>query len=479
MSLPSIATVGSSKTRKTDHPAKSLTPQRKHRKLLKDGSGTEVWPEGIEKVFVEGLRQYWQSPWATYSRGRSRWRNQFLVDYLQRAGITRTKKQVASHIQVLRNMWKGEQEFHLVAGGEELFLEPGLLGSVKTEDQHELTLIPLEFDDNDTASSQSSPNFSDFTSEFPSSPSGASQLYVFDSYSPDVSVASLTSSPEQPISPVLSSSSSQRSQYDATLPSEQAGPSRLHPSPFTKPGPMGGWQNMQTAPGMSVPSSRGFDNRVTRLELLADGMAPFSVRVDALVPRAQSPGPVPALSLKVKLSLASISDIRSPPTLHGFAGTVCFANVWATNGKCATRVYAGGVCISEEIEAIQVNSVDVGVVNAMLPDSSLTRCRWLDASVQTTLTQEIIVDNTTLLFVVYDLDRNPPGSLPRAELVGFRKYQPSGRVYTSNAPQTYSPSRLSYSQSPFPAYNGSTPPSLSGALTPSSMKPVISTSSSF
>lgn len=266
-----------------------------------------------------------------------------------------------------------------MAGGEELFLEAGLLGSVKTEDQHELTLIPLEFDDNDTASSQSSPNFSDFTSEFPSSPSGASQLYVFDSYSPDVSVASLTSSPEQPISPVLSSSSSQRSQYDATLPSEQAGPSRHHPSPFTKPGPMGVWQNMQTPPSMSVSSSRGFDNRVTRLELLADGMAPFSVRVDALVPRAQSPGPVPALSLKVKLSLASISDIRSPPTLHGFAGTVCFSNVWATYGKCATKVYASGVCISEELEAIQVNSVDVGVVNAMLPDSSLTRCRWLDA----------------------------------------------------------------------------------------------------
>ncbi|KAK0459690.1 uncharacterized protein EV420DRAFT_1641886 [Desarmillaria tabescens] len=467
MSLPSIPTSGATKTRKTDHSAKSLTPQRKHRKLLKDGSGTEVWPEGIEKVFVEGLRQYWQSPWATYSRGRSRWRNQFLVDYLQRAGITRTKKQVASHIQVLRNMWKGEQEFHLVAGGEELFLEAGLLGSVKTEDQHELTLIPLEFDDNDTASSQSSPNFSDFTSEFPSSPSGASQLYVFDSYSPDISVASLTSSPEQPISPVLSSSSSQRSQYDATLSSEQAGPSRLHSSQFPKPGPMGGWQNMQTSPSMSISPSRGFDNRVTRLELLADGMAPFSVRVDALVPRAQSP------------VLASISDIRSPPTLHGFAATICLSNVWATYGKCATKVYAGGVCISEELEAIQVNSVDVGVVNAMLPDSSLTRCRWLDASVQTALTQEIIVDNTTLLKVFYDLDRNPPGSLPRAELVGFRKYQPPSHAYASNTPQAYSPSRLSYSQPPFPTYNGSTPPSLSGALTPSSMKPVISTSSSF
>ncbi|KAI0082700.1 hypothetical protein K474DRAFT_1585334, partial [Panus rudis PR-1116 ss-1] len=105
--------------------AKSLTPQRKHHKLLKDGS--EVWSEDVERIFVEGLKEYWDSPWATYSRGRSRWRNQFLVDHLKKYGIVRTKKQVASHIQVLRNMWRGEPEFHLVAGGEELFAENGLL----------------------------------------------------------------------------------------------------------------------------------------------------------------------------------------------------------------------------------------------------------------------------------------------------------------------------------------------------------------
>ena len=32
---------------------KSLTPQRKHRKMLKDGT-SEVWPESVERVFVEG-----------------------------------------------------------------------------------------------------------------------------------------------------------------------------------------------------------------------------------------------------------------------------------------------------------------------------------------------------------------------------------------------------------------------------------------
>ncbi|KAG1827335.1 uncharacterized protein BJ212DRAFT_1217581, partial [Suillus subaureus] len=130
----------------------TLTPQRKHRKLLKDGS-SEVWPEEIERIFVQGLREYWESPWATYSRGRSRWRNQFLVEYLQRAGIDRSKKQVASHIQVLRNMWKGEQEYHLVAGGEELFLDTGLPASVKAEESPDSHLLAsMVLDDHSPAS---------------------------------------------------------------------------------------------------------------------------------------------------------------------------------------------------------------------------------------------------------------------------------------------------------------------------------------
>ncbi|KAH9025697.1 Ca-transporting ATPase [Lactarius deliciosus] len=49
---------------------KTLTPQRKHRKMLKDGNTSEVWPESVEKIFVDGCRQYWESPWATYSRGQ-------------------------------------------------------------------------------------------------------------------------------------------------------------------------------------------------------------------------------------------------------------------------------------------------------------------------------------------------------------------------------------------------------------------------
>jgi hypothetical protein len=39
---------------------KTLTPQRKHRKLLKSGEG-EVWSEDVEKVFVEGIPSFLQS----------------------------------------------------------------------------------------------------------------------------------------------------------------------------------------------------------------------------------------------------------------------------------------------------------------------------------------------------------------------------------------------------------------------------------
>ena len=69
-------------------PADDALPQRRHRKMLKDGSA-EVWPQHAEDIFLDGLKQYWSSPWANFSRGRSRWRNQFLVDHLRAHGIER------------------------------------------------------------------------------------------------------------------------------------------------------------------------------------------------------------------------------------------------------------------------------------------------------------------------------------------------------------------------------------------------------
>ncbi|KAJ3710233.1 hypothetical protein DFJ43DRAFT_1228649 [Lentinula guzmanii] len=113
----------------------AVTSLRKHRKLLKDGSGHEVWPESVEQIFVDGLRAYTVS---TISQShavrlisdaavdcRSRLRNAYLVQYLAQYGIERNRKQVASHLQVLKNMWKAEgnySNYWLVVGHDSLSL---------------------------------------------------------------------------------------------------------------------------------------------------------------------------------------------------------------------------------------------------------------------------------------------------------------------------------------------------------------------
>ncbi|KAK1217845.1 hypothetical protein PQX77_019485 [Marasmius sp. AFHP31] len=77
----------------------------------------EEWPEHIEAIFVDGLRAYWDYHWDTNPDGRTRSLRDYylyLVHYLREKGITRSINQVASHHQVLRKMWKGKPEYHLV-----------------------------------------------------------------------------------------------------------------------------------------------------------------------------------------------------------------------------------------------------------------------------------------------------------------------------------------------------------------------------
>ncbi|KAJ7456398.1 hypothetical protein B0H11DRAFT_2321742 [Mycena galericulata] len=59
-----------------------------------------------------GLRAYWGAPYATHTLGRSGI-NQFIVGYLQGHGIIRTKEQVASRMQVLRERMRKSARSHL------------------------------------------------------------------------------------------------------------------------------------------------------------------------------------------------------------------------------------------------------------------------------------------------------------------------------------------------------------------------------
>ncbi|KAJ3479196.1 hypothetical protein NLI96_g9231 [Meripilus lineatus] len=431
---------------------KSLTPQRKHHKLLKDGS--EVWSEDVEKVFVEGLREYWESPWATYSRGRSRWRNQFLVDHLKKFGIERSKKQVASHIQVLRNMWRGEPEFHLVAGGEELFMENGLLASPTASTSASATPDPPEsssrYDSLDDLSSSSASSTPDsMTPDFTQMHSSAIPMNYLSPTGSNMGLASLDLGPFSSRSapsvldyPYPPSSSSPPAHLQAGVKLEP-----LHATP--------GLYNLPPITQSAFPESVDFAtsfplppplprHRVTKLSLWADGMVPFEVDVDRLALTGTHRPDHTSVLIRIKLSISSIDDIHSSPNLHGFQGTMTFSEPWNSDAKCITKSYAGPACMSSEIGSLEATSSPAALSNTAwmsqgystaLPDSCLTRCKWLETS-QDTITQQIVFNEIVVAAFVFHLERTVvSGSPPSAELVAFQKYKPDTRRRHLSQPQ--------------------------------------------
>ncbi|KAF8212272.1 hypothetical protein K438DRAFT_1235375 [Mycena galopus ATCC 62051] len=194
----------------------------------------------------------------------------------------------------------------------------------------------------------------------------------------------------------------------------------------------------------AAPNPVRYPNRATTLTLFADGMTPLNVNIDRLVPPEPLPARTPPQTLRVRLSIPPVSDARAPPNLHGFFGSVRLVELWASTAKVFTRAYdPQGHCLSAEAESLQVSSVELGTVVAALPESVLSRARWLDAGVQT-ITQQVVVDNVTLLLVVYDLDRRA-SALPSAELTMFQKYadgkppMSSPTMYASPPSSQYNP----------------------------------------
>lgn len=57
-----------------------------------------------------------------------------------------------------------------------------------------------------------------------------------------------------------------------------------------------------------------------------------------------------------------------------------------------------------------------------------------------TVTQEIVVDDETLLYVVYELDRRNAGPMPSASLLGYQKYRTGDKGNSPMPTITPSPS---------------------------------------
>ncbi|TFL07597.1 hypothetical protein BDV98DRAFT_652521 [Pterulicium gracile] len=307
----------------------TLTPQRKHHKLLKDGSGDEVWPQSVESVFVQGLKAYRDSPWATYSRGRSRWRNQFLVDYLQSVGIVRTKKQVASHIQVLRNMWKGEPDFELVSGGEV---------SAQLQSQSKPTSRSKQKSSTPVKSEEEQKPLFNFSSPSPTllSPSPAQSLYEpSEAY------------PKAEYSPSSSAHSSPLSSHSV--------PTVL--LPYLDQGHL-------SMPYMPIP------NTLTSLHISSPGITPVSVPVDLTAVGSSIP------VFKFSLVPPSSMDYMCPVDMEGFDAQLSMLQPWS-RCRTLTRVFSAGSCISQEYTTTLPGSQQHRFISASSPSFSLVQVQMV------------------------------------------------------------------------------------------------------
>jgi hypothetical protein len=349
-------------------------------------------------------------------------------------------------------MWKGEPgllvlcltflrftystpslEFHLVAGGEELFQESGLM-SHNTQASRQSSMAASSRDrSTERQRTHISVPSSDSSSESEPSPlTGVIQLHVntdvhsspsYSTFSPSIAEGDVKPEPRSPVSSSLASPTLVQPTYS--------------PSHFQDVAPT----------HTSV--------RLTRLQVWADGLDPFTVEVDSLT---SPPKPYSRVMLRLKLCITPVSDPNLPSSLDGFCGAIMLSQPWSTSGKCFTRVFAANTCISKELDYLRPTNQNL---TAMLPDSWLTKSRWLEASEpssyntlfparsgsklfitasRTSITQQIIVDDEVIAFIVYDLDRGMDSNAgPSVELTGFQKYA-GNKDNESSAPTTVSTS---------------------------------------
>jgi len=293
-------------------------------------------------------------------------------------------------------------EYKLVAGGDELFLET----NIKSEDLSDPTLItPVTYDEYSPASDRSGGSTCPSRSLYSgSSPSGCSATertlaHLGSRVPTHDDDRRFRSPPEQPraesrrLSPLAA----------ACWTSDISPASSLQSCPAELYNPLS--ESLSTRSQLSQPSlvdsplvfsdsSLSVDHlvsptRLTRLSLWAEGMQPCSIPIDSLVPSTQpsSVHAVLAVALCVKLHLPPI-DAPCSPGLHGFQGSITCTAQPSSTFRCSTSVFVRNQCVSQEIGFCSLVTVEPTVHNIvetaslLLPDSSLSRSRWLDSSEQ-------------------------------------------------------------------------------------------------
>lgn len=128
----------------------------------------------------------------------------------------------------------------------------------------------------------------------------------------------------------------------------------------------------------AAPARAPMPIRLSSINLYAEGMAPFTFPLDSVLAGHPRDQPAPRLIVQIKIRLPSIDDVHGFPTLHGVLGAATFTRPWAAAASVITDVYAAGVHRSRETAELQPAGVGPCAA-ATLPESELTRCRWLDS----------------------------------------------------------------------------------------------------
>ena len=265
-------------------------------------------------------------------------------------------------------------EFHLVAGGDELFSELSH-ANVKQEDQGDP--FTYGYDDGDSSSNGTPPfsSPSEVKTEFPPSPGIPICAFPPDVhttyYGPMSNGVSMSSS--IPSALPTASSNPERS-YSMNMGSTEFNPSVAH---YDFSAPPNFVSHGQFSPD-GIPSQAqavshrhtGKTARVKALKLTADGMAPLWVRLDALISLGQLPPHTP-LTLKFQLGTSGLS------TSSCFAPSLYFTG-WTCSEKCITKLFINGQMNSSEDSLLTWAGSGDGYAIAALPESRLSRSRWLD-----------------------------------------------------------------------------------------------------
>lgn len=285
-------------------------------------------------------------------------------------------------------------EFHLVAGGEELFAEDGLLASP----EHKAGSEPRDSLPSPEAMSSSSSTTPDYMAPDFMTRGSSSGVYAHER-SPVAALGSLDdgrafdgySGASGPIAVAQGTPPPSPPSNDRIKGSVKLEPLLMGGGPYALPAsPLSGYMNVSADTSPIYPIIQPANQFLT-LSLWAEGMPMFSAGVDQII-RGMAIPPVPlhdgpsTVMFRIKISIPSADDIYTFPNLHGFHGAVTLSSQWHTQARCNTTVYAGRTCVSQEVgmlDSLPPAHVHHGLghsspaVTFNLPDSSLSRCKWL------------------------------------------------------------------------------------------------------